>query len=228
MPTIKEIKKYAKLDKTKPNYYFRWISVFPTKLFLYLPFTPNQITALSLLMAVVGIFLFNFGGYIYPIIGVLILAASVVIDCVDGNIARYRKQFSKITLESNCSVILKILFFLFLVFRLYRVNHNFNFIILGFVWLSSYFLGYFYAYRALDIRLRSIQSDMKGEDKDEIKLRRSRINKLFQSLFSASHQLPILLVAAILNRLDIFLYFYTTAYFIRAVTRAYVFIVYQQ
>ena len=65
-------------------------------LFIYLPLTPNIITFISILISIVGIFIAAFlPGWTYTIIGMGLLAIAPIFDCIDGEIARLRFQFSK-------------------------------------------------------------------------------------------------------------------------------------
>ncbi len=67
------------------------VSIYITKLLLYTQITANQVTLAMLVLGVLGsIFLFN--GYF--LIGLLLIHFTVILDDVDGEIARYRKQSS--------------------------------------------------------------------------------------------------------------------------------------
>jgi phosphatidylglycerophosphate synthase len=55
---------------------------------LRFPITPNQITALSIAIGIVAAFAIARPGFVWPIIGALLIQLSAVFDCVDGEIAR--------------------------------------------------------------------------------------------------------------------------------------------
>ena len=61
-----------------------------TRAFLRTPFTPNQVTGLSFLVGLFGAGCFLLGSYGWTLVGALLLQASTVLDCVDGEIARVK------------------------------------------------------------------------------------------------------------------------------------------
>ena len=61
-----------------------------TRLLLRTPLTPNHITLLSCGVGLLGAACFWGGGYVWPIVGGLLLQLSAVVDCVDGEVARVK------------------------------------------------------------------------------------------------------------------------------------------
>ena len=61
-----------------------------TRVFLRTPLTPNQVTGLSFLVGLLGAGCFLLGSYGWTLVGALLLQASTVLDCVDGEIARVK------------------------------------------------------------------------------------------------------------------------------------------
>ena len=61
-----------------------------THVFLRTPLTPNQVTGLSFLVGLLGAGCFLLGSYGWTLVGALLLQASTVLDCVDGEIARVK------------------------------------------------------------------------------------------------------------------------------------------
>jgi phosphatidylglycerophosphate synthase len=59
-------------------------------------FTPNQVTTVSLLIGVLAAAAFATGERWGLIAGAILLQASFTTDCVDGQLARYTRQFSKL------------------------------------------------------------------------------------------------------------------------------------
>lgn len=100
MKSIKEIRKICQpssvLDDESfwSKFFLRHISIYFTKLFLYLPTTANQISLLMILMGITGGFFLALGGYINGLICALFLQLFLTFDCVDGEIARYKDQSS--------------------------------------------------------------------------------------------------------------------------------------
>lgn len=72
----------------------RIFSIYFTRLFISIRLTPNQITFLSVITGVIAGVFFAVGSGIPSIIGSLILIFAVVLDCCDGEVARYRKMCS--------------------------------------------------------------------------------------------------------------------------------------
>jgi len=76
--------------------FYRRISIYFTKLFLKIGLSANQATLLSLISALVGGFFLIFANNtLYLLISALFLIFSLILDRVDGEIARYNKSDSK-------------------------------------------------------------------------------------------------------------------------------------
>jgi phosphatidylserine synthase len=58
--------------------------------------TPNQVTTLSFLIGLYSAYSFSRGEYLHTLIGAILLQLSIIVDCVDGELARYTRQFSKL------------------------------------------------------------------------------------------------------------------------------------
>jgi phosphatidylglycerophosphate synthase len=58
--------------------------------------TPNQVTTLSFLIGLYSAYSFSRGEFIHTLIGALLLQLSIIVDCVDGELARYTRKFSKL------------------------------------------------------------------------------------------------------------------------------------
>ncbi len=68
--------------------------IYLAKLFLFLPFSPNQITIMWFVMQLASCLLFLKGSMDYMIIGVLIFQLINFLDYTDGIVARYRNESS--------------------------------------------------------------------------------------------------------------------------------------
>lgn len=55
----------------------------------------TAVTFISIFAVVIGAALIMFGSYTLTIVGILLFNLWIILDCVDGNIARYRKTFSQ-------------------------------------------------------------------------------------------------------------------------------------
>lgn len=72
-------------------YVIRKISFYPTWLFLKIGISANQATFISIIVGVIGCSFLAFGNYVTRIMGALLVNFWIVLDCVDGNIARYKE-----------------------------------------------------------------------------------------------------------------------------------------
>lgn len=97
--SIRELRKICQDPKKETddkfcNIWYRPITIYLTKLFLYTPITANQATLLSILSGVLGGFFLILGNNLFDIVGILLLYFYWLLDHVDGEIARYRKSGS--------------------------------------------------------------------------------------------------------------------------------------
>lgn len=77
-------------------YYFARPFSWPlTWLCIVLGLSASAVTYISILAVITGTIFIISGNYILTIIGVLLFNLWIILDCVDGNIARYKKTFSK-------------------------------------------------------------------------------------------------------------------------------------
>lgn len=71
-------------------HFYRKISIKITKYVANTPLTPNQISFLALFSALVAAYLFSVNNYAYFILGVFLVQLSIILDCVDGEVARLK------------------------------------------------------------------------------------------------------------------------------------------
>ena len=76
-------------------YIVRPLSFYPTAVMMNLGLSANQTTWISVLVLLVGCALLALGNYISVIAGAVLLNIWLVLDSVDGNIARYEKTSSR-------------------------------------------------------------------------------------------------------------------------------------
>ena len=125
LPSIEELRRICQpedIDQTLFARTYRSISIYITRLFLYTPITPNQITLFGALIYLGGAALFILGSPLMIIIGGLVVRASILLDYVDGNIARYRGTSSPegAFLDKLSDCIPQIFLFIFLAFGIYQ------------------------------------------------------------------------------------------------------------
>ena len=93
--SINELKKICQDSKTEAEDWYcinvcRKITIYITKLLLYTPITANQVTLLSITTGFAAGVLFGSGTYFQSLAGALLLQLWLILDCVDGEVARYR------------------------------------------------------------------------------------------------------------------------------------------
>jgi phosphatidylglycerophosphate synthase len=94
-----EIAAIYKASKKKKdiNWYTEWVARPPAAVVVYLlrntPITPNQVTFLSAFVAVgaCAIFALLPGSWLWLVVAAVVFELSFVLDCADGQLARYRK-----------------------------------------------------------------------------------------------------------------------------------------
>jgi len=74
------LRKFSKL--------FTWAAV-------RLKMTPNQVTVISFLIGLLSAYQFSLGNFWPTVFGALLLQLSIIVDCVDGELARYTRKFSQ-------------------------------------------------------------------------------------------------------------------------------------
>ncbi len=58
--------------------------------------TPNQVTLISFAVGLYSAFCFTKGTFSQTLLGAALLQLSIIVDCVDGELARYTRKFSKL------------------------------------------------------------------------------------------------------------------------------------
>ena len=106
---FKRIRKFQKIcwdiDKQSDEYknnIFNWESIYVTrKISIWITYflrntkvTPNQITALWFFLGILGACLLIYNDYTISLLALVLLYFSWILDNVDGELARYKKQFS--------------------------------------------------------------------------------------------------------------------------------------
>jgi len=101
MESIKELRKICQSSEKRRMQFSdfrtpmcRAMSTYLTKIFLYTGLTANPITIVWWPMGIISAFIFATGDYWMGVLAALILSLSFLIDFVDGEVARYRKQSS--------------------------------------------------------------------------------------------------------------------------------------
>ena len=77
-------------------FFLRKISKLFTWLAVRLKMTPNQVTLISFGIGLLSAYEFSKGSFWAIFAGAVLLQLSIIIDCVDGELARYTRQFSQL------------------------------------------------------------------------------------------------------------------------------------
>ena len=77
-------------------FFLRKISKLFTWAAVRLKMTPNQVTLISFAVGLYSAYQFSIGTFWSIFAGAVLLQLSIIIDCVDGEIARYTRQFSEL------------------------------------------------------------------------------------------------------------------------------------
>jgi phosphatidylglycerophosphate synthase len=78
------------------RYLNRTVSAILTRGLLNFRVTPNQVTGLSLLAGLVGAWLLGGEGVVRSLLGLILFQLSIILDHVDGEIARLKHQYSRL------------------------------------------------------------------------------------------------------------------------------------
>ncbi len=131
MESIKELRRICQAERRRYDtwhgiYFARPISIYITLIFLRLGFSPNMATGAFLLTGIIGSILLASGDKVLFFLGTLFLQLWYIIDHVDGEIARYRKQttFTGVYFDKICHYILHPLIFLCIGLGLYFREHD--------------------------------------------------------------------------------------------------------
>ena len=95
--SLKKVRKIAMRDDNDLfSYPFRFLSTAITKLLLKTNVTPTQITVIHIFIGILAAILFGFGKYNLTIIAAILFTFSIILDLIDGEIARYKGITSKV------------------------------------------------------------------------------------------------------------------------------------
>jgi len=105
METMKELRNICKPSKDDPligKIIYRKISIYFTRLFLYLKLSANMVSFLSAIVSLFGISFFLCDDIRKHLFGVIFVQLSIIFDYADGEVSRFKKHQEKI-LDENIS-----------------------------------------------------------------------------------------------------------------------------
>ncbi len=77
-------------------FFLRKFSKFLTWVAVKVGATPNQVTLISFAIGLYSAYSFSLGGFWNLFLGAVLLQLSIIVDCVDGELARYTRRFSQL------------------------------------------------------------------------------------------------------------------------------------
>lgn len=222
--SISELRTKCQRSGPEPPSYrlIRKVSIYITWLLLHTPITANGATFLFLLFGVVGALFLAMGSHWSAIVGVFLLQIHILLDFVDGEIARYRKTSSWFGsyLEQLSHNIVYALVYGCMSWGIYKQLHVspivfiFGFlaavaIILFNTDLSTEFWAVVRYYNITTENAATLQSYREkylGTQKGEI--RHKLLSTAMALLLGVGFFFIVLPFGAIINRMDLILYFY--------------------
>lgn len=158
--TLNDIKKCyteeKKLSDRKNNFFlyylYRPISFYYTLFFLRIRFTPTQVTLLTFLLTPVIFFLYKLESEISFYISIFLMINFYILDCVDGNMARYLNIQSKLGeyLDSLSGI-----FFSFMIYIIIPENIENEILYLKYLSLSTISFSFYLFARYINNRFGS-------------------------------------------------------------------------
>lgn len=205
-----------KKDSLLKKYLYRWLINIITKIVSRTSLTPNQITFISTVLWILAALLFATGQKIMILYAGVLSILSYIFDCVDGNLARMKKQSTMWgEFFDSVSDSISIIFLVFgVTFGLYKQTGEVSSWILGFTTL-----GVFYGYELVkeyneEFSNKSMRQTFAGElSFISNLLSYCKIDTKKVSIgYSRSISMTLFLIAGIFNQLTFLLWFFIVTY----------------
>lgn len=133
--TIKKIREKTGKNKRMDWYQkkLRNISPYFTWFFLHAGISADQVTLLSILPVIFGSFLLLFKNPLYWILGWVIMQLYCIIDCADGEVARYKNNSTKfgLVVDEFLHPVVNVIVLIFVMFGLFFMYKSFYVFIFG-------------------------------------------------------------------------------------------------
>ena len=213
--------KYGDKKKEDSQEYFAYyiirpISFWLAPLFAIFNVSANSVTWLSLIFGLLGSTLFFIGGYELQIVASIFILIWLILDHVDGNLARYYKTQTLFG-DFLDSLVCYIVFALIPICIAHSVANDNHVLAIG----ELYILGWMFSIGFILSRL--IYQKFKQIDNKRYKniLSGSKKTSFFRRLFNFVNNLfnpsgmlvPLLVFSSIFQQLEMFLFFYGVGYF---------------
>lgn len=202
----------------------RFFSIYATKLFLFIRITPLQVTILSVLLFLSGVFLFVFHLYWLYFVGIFIIYISIILDGCNGELARlgkYRPDIGAKYIEPVSHDIQYALMFMPIAVGVYIVDNSSIIILIAFIATIAKLLQRFFIMRFDQIRTNEkSQIDTEGEASVSFEKNVSFLHRIYRffnrNLFSSVGFIIPLLIFSIIDRIDLFIWTFALIYFLFA------------
>ena len=222
MPSIRELRDICQNSSQAPSWRSqtfygrlnRFWAIYLTWIFIRLPFTPNQITIAGTAVFLAGAACFLGGTRAWNLAGILLIMFSYALDAVDGELARYRKLPSKFDMGGvyvepvSHDVQYGWMFLPIALGVFFKTGSPWAFVA-GFAATSGKLL-----FRLLEFRydaFRRYADETRGTVYGWVTKRStpsSFLYLLYRNTAVTTGTIPLLLVASIVDRVDLFLYGY--------------------
>lgn len=187
--------------------------------------TPNQVTFISFLIALIAGFLFSKGTYLYLVLGAILVELSFTLDCVDGQLARFRNMCSSFGawFDGILDRLSEFTILFGLCFGFYKQSSDVKIWIWGLVALSTIFL---LNYAADVLGPLSLKGLSKRREKAKIISNSLKVGNFIRPgylSFSRDVQMFLIFLGCILNQIIPFLIVMITLGNLHWVVRAFVY-----
>lgn len=143
---ILEARKASEVDDFIDKHVLEPIAMVFSHLFIMLGLTPNMVTILSLIVGVIGGFLFYSQNFALNLLGIFLYFISAVFDTSDGQVARLTNHKSPVGrfLDGFCDTIVASSSYIALGLKLMKTNIPFTSIQFGYwIWIIVFYCGLF-------------------------------------------------------------------------------------
>lgn len=180
---------------------YRWASYPFYKILVKTPITANQISISCSICELTAGFLFSFGNYLYSIVAMLLVQASLLLDSVDGDIARTKGSANDYGewMDLNSTMFTVLPLFLGISIGVYKDTHNiWSFILASIAIGNRYLIEIIRAYKTIFAEAGDIKKAIK-------ELKRFSIMRHFA--YCMSNVYFIMIPFVIFDRMFLFLLF---------------------
>lgn len=201
--------------------YCRRVSIYITKALLYTPITANQVTLSMTALGVIAGVLLAFGNYWLSIVAALLMHLMAILDSVDGEIARYRMQSSKLGefYDHFSHHITQPAIFIGMSLGVYNTSHDVRALFLGFLGVIAILWSRLVTLEGSHILAQAGKDERNSEEPSTVK--RGKVMRLLLAFNPTSMDFVmfVVLLGAIFNYLYLVLFSYAVLFFARFIAQ---------